>query len=148
MTLWVWIWLGIIALAIILEAATMELVSIWCIFGGIVALVLALCGVSIEIQWIVFGAVSVILLLSLRKIMQKFLYKNDQHTNADAEFGKTTNLITSITKKKYGTIKVNGITWTATTVDGTEIEAGQTVKIINLEGNKYIVEKIEKEEIK
>ncbi len=145
MTTWIWIWLGIIALCVVIEALTMELISCWCIVGGIVALILAICGVAVEVQWIVFGLTSVILLLAFRKLVQKFLSKNDAHTNADSEFGKTAELLTPITKHENGTIKIKGIVWTVTTSDKSEIEAGAIVKLINLEGNKYIVKKIEED---
>jgi len=143
MTTWIWIWLGIIALSVIIEAITMELISCWCIVGGIAALILAFCGVAVEIQWIVFGLTSVILLLTLRKLTQKFLTKNEEHTNADSEFGKTAELLTPITKHENGTIKLKGIIWTVTTSDKSEIEAGAIVKLVNLEGNKYIVKRNE-----
>ena len=145
MTTWVWIWLGIIAVCAIVEALTMDLVSCWCIFGGITALILALCNVAVEIQWIVFGLVSVILLLTLRKVVYKYFNKGEIKTNAEAEFGKTTTLLSPIKKNENGTIKINGIIWTATTADKTEIDAGEFVTLVNIEGNKYIVKKIENE---
>lgn len=145
MTTWIWIWLAIIVVCVIIEAATMELVSCWCIIGAICALILELCHVSVEIQWIVFGVVSVGLLLGLRKITKKLLIKDNERTNAEAELGKTTILITPIKRNENGTIKLNGIVWTATTKDNSEIEAGQTVQLVNLEGNKYIVKQIKED---
>ena len=65
---WVWIWLGVLAVALILEFITMELVSAWFALGAFVALILAACEVSLEVQWIVFGLVSIISILLLRKI--------------------------------------------------------------------------------
>jgi len=138
---WVWIWLGIVALCVIIEAITMELVSCWCIAGGLIALILALCKVSVEIQWLVFGIVSLILLISFRKLALKYLTKNDVKTNTDATFGKTVELLTPIKKNENGTIKINGIIWNATTADKTEISAGENVILVNIEGNKYIVKK-------
>lgn len=146
MTTWVWIWLGIIALFVVVEACTMELVSFWCIIGAIVALILAIVNVPVWVQWIVFGVVSVVLLLCLRRIVQKFLSKGETHTNADAEFGKTAVLLTPIKRNEYGTIKIKGIIWSATTADKSEIAEGATVELISIEGNKYIVKQIEVKE--
>lgn len=143
MSVWIWIWLAIIVVCVVVEASTMELVSCWCIGGAIVALILAICNVGVEWQWITFGIVSVVLLLSFRKIALKYLQKKEEHTNADAEFGKTTELLTPIKKSQNGTIKIRDIIWSATTADHSEIEAGTIVKLINIEGNKYIVEKYE-----
>lgn len=142
MTVWIWIWLAIIVLSVVIEAVTMELVSCWCIVGGICALILALCHVPVEIQWIVFGVVSVALLLGLRKVTHKLLIKDNEKTNVEAEFGKTAVLITPITKSELGTIKIKGIVWTVTTADHSEIDAGETVQLVNIDGNKYIVKKL------
>ena len=142
MTTWVWIWLGIIALFVVVEACTMEMVSFWCIFGAIVAMILALLEVPVWAQWLAFGIVSVVLLLCLRRIVQKFLSKGDARTNADAEFGNTAILLTPIKRNECGTIKIKGIIWSATTQDKSEIDAGETVELINIEGNKYIVKRI------
>ena len=39
--IWVYIWLGVVAIAMILEFITMDLVSIWFSVGGLVAMVLS-----------------------------------------------------------------------------------------------------------
>ena len=143
MTTWVWIWLGITAMFVVVEACTMEMVSFWCIFGAIVAMILAILNVPVWAQWLTFGIVSVVLLLCLRRFVQKFLSKGESRTNADAEFGNTAILLTPIKRNECGTIKLKGIVWSATTQDKTEIDAGETVELLSIEGNKYIVKKIE-----
>ena len=75
--MWIWIWLGVIAVALLFEFVTMELVSVWLSLGAFIALILAVCGVSLEVQWIVFGAVSILCILLLRKVSLKFLLKNN-----------------------------------------------------------------------
>ena len=44
---WVYIWLGVVALSIIIEFVTADLVSVWFIFGGLVAMILALFDVQL-----------------------------------------------------------------------------------------------------
>ncbi len=140
---WTYIWLGIIVLSVIVEATTSEIVSIWFTGGGLISIILSLCGVPWYITLPIFIAVSFILLLCFRKIAIKFLNKKESKTNAEAIIGKEYKLLSPIKLNSPGTIKVNDIVWNAVSEnDFDEIEEGTLVKIINIKGNKYIVKKI------
>ena len=136
---WIWIWVAVVAISLIIEFSTMEMVSIWTAAGGLVSLILAACNVSLEIQLIVFFAVSITLLLSLRKIALKYLIKNNSKTGADSLIGSKHTLLSDIREDQLGTIKINGVVWNVTTENGTEIVAGNKVEIIAIKGNKFIV---------
>lgn len=56
-------WLIALIFFIVIEAATISLVSIWFMIGAMVALILDLTGASIAVQVIVFFVVSTISLL-------------------------------------------------------------------------------------
>ena len=72
-----WVWLGVIIATIILEIVTLDLVSVWFAIGAIIPLILsAIGGIAIEIQVGVFVFISAILLIFIRKIAQKILFKN------------------------------------------------------------------------
>jgi len=139
--IWVYIWLGVVALTMILEFITMELVSIWISIGALVALILAACGVGYEIQIIVAIVVSIGCILGLRKVTLKLLNKNKDKTNLDLIIGVKTKLLTPITKDEIGSVKHNGITYSAVTIDGSEIAEGEYVVIKEIQGNKLIVKK-------
>ena len=62
----VYVWLGLIVAFIAVEAATVNLVSIWFIGGAVAGLVCAILDVSALLQWTVFIAVSAGLLALLR----------------------------------------------------------------------------------
>lgn len=141
----IWVWLGVTALSLILEFVTMEMASIWFVAGGIIGMILAACGVGWEIQLIVFILVSMILLLSLRKIALNVLLKNSNaKTNANAEVGKKFKLLSDITDEEPGTIKINDVIWKVVSLDGSKIKKGAVVEIVEIKGNKYIVKKGEK----
>ena len=74
---WVYIWLGVLALSLILEFVTLELVSIWVCVGSFVSMILALIGVGVEIQLVVAVVISVGCILGLRKFALKFLNRNN-----------------------------------------------------------------------
>lgn len=140
--MWVYIWLGVLALSLIIEFVTMELVSVWVSLGSLVAMILALCGVQIEIQIAVFVVVSVACILGLRRVTLRLLNKSKGKTNLDAVVGTQQKLIKSISKDENGLIKYNGIEWTAKSQNNEDIQIGEYVEVLEVEGNKFIVKKI------
>lgn len=142
----IWVWLGVIVLAIILEAITFDITSIWFAFGAIPSLILSLIGgISWYVQLIVFIVLSVLLILSLRGVVKKWLFKNaKEKTNMDALLGKEYKLLSAINEDNSGTVKINGVVWSCLEVNSQSIDEGNYVKIIKIEGNKLIVEKVEK----
>ena len=139
-----YIWIAVVCVAALVEAFTMQMVSIWFVAGGIVSLILYFCGVSYEIQIIVFIAVSIILLISLRKLCLKFLLKNtDEKTNVDSLIGREAKLLKDISLGELGEVKLGDVVWTATTKDETPLSAGTLIKIVQVQGNKLIVQPFE-----
>ena len=139
-----YIWIAVICIAALVEAFTMQMVSIWFVAGGIVSLILYFCEVSYEIQIIVFIAVSIILLISLRKLCLKFLLKNtDEKTNIDSLIGREAKLLKDISLGELGEVKLGDVVWTATTKDETPLSAGTLIKIVQVQGNKLIVQPFE-----
>ncbi len=138
----VWVWLAVAVVSALLEFATMQMVSIWFTIASIVAIILALCGVVWWVQVLVFCALALVLLLSLRKFSIKYLLKNDKTTtNVDSLIGTEHKLRQSITLDSAGELKINGVVWTAVGKDeSTSIEAGQQVRVVKVDGNKLIVE--------
>lgn len=144
--LWIYIWLGVVALSLILEFVTMELVSIWVSVGALVSLILAACNVGYEIQIIVCVAISIACILGLRKITLKFLNRNNEKTNTELLIGTRVKLLSDITSDEMGSIKHNGVVWSAVSADGSEIKKDEFVIIQQIEGNKLIVKKEKSEE--
>jgi membrane protein implicated in regulation of membrane protease activity len=138
----IWVWLGVTVLSLVVEFTTFELASLWFAAGGIVAMILAACNAPLVAQLIVFIAISLILLLSLRKIALKFFQKGDNlKTNTESVVGNTYRLLSGITKDEMGTIKINGVVWNVVSDNGEAISKGEEVEIVNVKGNKYIVKK-------
>lgn len=147
-----WVWLAVIVVSVIIELITFELVSIWFSVGGVIPFILAgIGGIDIEIQIAVFVVVSALLIIFVRKYAQKLLFKNMQaKTNIDTLIGKEVRLLEETDFEKNGSVKINDIVWTAVSSDGKLIKKDSLVKIVNIEGNKLIVELIQekKEESK
>ena len=138
--MWLYIWLAVTAAALIIEFMTSELVSVWFVGGGLVAMLLAGLGLEWYIHVPAFIVVSFVLMLCFRRLVMKKLNKKEVKTNAETFIGKEYELLTAIGFNQAGSIKINGVVWTAVTEDeNAEIPAGTKVIIERIEGNKYIV---------
>lgn len=143
-----YVWIGVIVVSAIIEFITLDMTSIWFTAGAIPSLIMSIVGgVRWEIQLAVFFVLSVVLILSLRKVTKNYLLRNaKEKTNLDAIVGSTYKMLSRGDDDQPGTIKVNGVIWNAAPKNGQTIEAGEQVKIVKVEGSKFIVEKIEKTE--
>ena len=143
--MWIWIWLGVVVITMILEFISTDMIAIWFSVGGLVSLILAALSVPVWVQLVVFVVISAVLLLSFRQLALKFLLGKDKtKTNADALISQQIRLINEINEDKYGTVKINGVIWNATTENNTQvIPANTLVEIIKISGNKVIVKPIE-----
>lgn len=140
--MWVYVWLGVTVLALVVEFFTNDLLSVWFAGGGIVALIISAFNVPWYVHVPVFLAVSFVLLLCLRKIAVKHFSKGDTKINADSAIGKIYVLTSPIAFNQPGTIKINDVVWSAISEDNTPIEQGRKVKVLDIKGNKYIVEEV------
>lgn len=137
-------WLIIAAIFIILEFISMGLTTIWFAGGAIVALIAAALGAPWYIQVILFIVVSVVLLVVTRPFAEKHLNSKLKDTNLDSLIGKHAVVLTTINNlEDTGQIKLNGVEWTARTMDDNSIiEAGNTVEVNKIVGVKAIVSQI------
>ena len=142
------IWLVLLVIFLLAEAATVSVVSTWFAGGALVAMVAALLGAKTPVQIVLFFAVSVGLLAMLRPVVKKHLKPKLVATNADALIGKTCLVTEEIDNLAgFGRVKVGDVTWSARSESGEKIPAGSQVKILKIQGVKVIVEKIKEVEV-
>lgn len=135
-------WLGILAVCLGVEVATLGLVSIWFAGGALVTFFVAMATETLWIQLVVFFAVSFILLFATRPIASKYYNNKRTKTNVDSlvgEYCKVTELIDNF--NETGTVVLNGMEWTARSVDESVIEVGTKVKVHGIDGVKVLVGK-------
>ena len=100
-------WLIVFIILIGAELATLQLVSIWFAVGALGALAASLLGAGIEIQLIIFIALSLILLILMKPVTSRIMKRHVTKTNADSligQTGKVTSLINNLAG--YGTVVV------------------------------------------
>ena len=135
-----YIWLIIAVCLAILEMSTANLVSIWFVISGLLAMIISLITDNITIQITVFVLVGLLLMILTRKIVKKMIPKKEK-TNIDRIIGMKGIVTEKITKNHPGEVKVDGKRWTA--VADKTIEENSTVKILEINSTKLKVERME-----
>ena len=136
------IWFVIIIVAALIEMNTMDLTSIWFSAGALFAFILALIGVNVPIQIVVFVVFSFVFVLSVRPIAKNYFKTNQISTNADRLIGKVAVCTRKIEVGYRGEVKIDGKYWLAVTSGEENIEVNERVEVLAIEGVKLIVEKI------
>ena len=134
-------WLIVIIICCFLEAITVNLVSVWFIASGIVALIASLFTDSFEIQLGIFVILGVILLITTRKPLQKLVNQKKEKTNIDRIFDMTGIVTEEISKNKPGVVKIDGKHWTA--ISDETIQKDSIVKVLQINSTKLKVKKVE-----
>ena len=137
------VWLIILALCLVVEIATLGLVTIWFAGGALVTFFVAMITDNLLIQVIVFLVVSLVLLFFTRPIAKKFYNNKRVKTNVDSLIGEQCKVTEAIDNfNGTGTVLLNGLEWTARSKDETVIEAGARVKVTAVDGVKVIVKQV------
>ena len=134
-------WLVVILICAFLEAITVNLVTIWFIVSGIVALIASLFTDSLLIQVGIFVLLGVFLLITTRKPLQRMVNVLHERTNFDRILGMTGVVCEEILSGNSGVVKVDGKYWTA--YSDTDIPVGSTVNILEINSTKLKVKKVE-----
>lgn len=139
--IWVYIWIGVIVLTVVTEAATMGLTSIWFTFGALVAWIIAMCSGPLWLQWLCFVVVSGLMLAFTRPLAVKYLKPKKVATNVDALTGREGKVVTEIQPiQGTGQVKVDGQIWSAK-LENTDVNlpVGSLVEVLRVEGVKLVV---------
>lgn len=137
------IWGVILIGTVILEILTEQFVCIWFSCSSLISLFLATLGAPKWAQLSVFIAVSIILLIATRPLVNK-LKKAPERTNFDMNIGRTALITETIhNANSNGRATIDGVSWIAVSADGSPIEKGETVKIVDISGARLIVSKLE-----
>lgn len=140
----VWMWIAVIVLSVICEAATAALVSIWFLPAALISLVLSCFEVHIWIQTVAFFAVSIMSIIVFHSFFKKHVSNSRKTaTNVDIIIGEkavVTERIDNISA--VGAVKVKGQYWSArSTDDEVSFEIGEIVEVVSVSGVKLVCRK-------
>ena len=135
-----YVWLMILIVAVVIEIATTDLTSIWFAVGAIIAVIinLFLKDNYIGIQVAVFAIVSILAIFLLRPIIKKKINSEKIPTNVDALIGKTAVVTNPILENFPGSIKIEGIEWSAICKESS-YDVGDLVEIVEIKGNTILI---------
>ena len=145
----VYLWAGLCIGCLIVEALTVNLVSIWFAVGALLSMIAAAAGLNGAWQLGIFCIGSAVMIAGLRPMAKRLLKKTKgEHLNADRVIGKTAVVREAVNNLEgTGSVICSGMTWTARAADDSEIfQPYEPAKVLRIEGAKLIIEKERKED--
>ncbi len=138
------LWLIISGICLIIESITLGFFVFWFSIGAIFALLTSLFTSNIFIQSTVFIITSTLLLLLTKPLIKKFVKSpKSKPTNVYSIIGKEGIVLENIDNiSSTGKVKINGELWSA--ISDNNIEKGETIKVLSINGVKLKVEKVNK----
>lgn len=142
----IWVWLAVFVIAIVVEALTEELVSIWFGAGALITIPISYAA-PFWVEIVVFAVISVVALIFTRPLIKKLMDRTERKTNVDEYVGKRVKVIKDIDKFDGGEVKLNGIVYTAVLCEDEDatITTDTIVEIVALKGNRVVVRQISNE---
>lgn len=133
------VWLVLIVVFGIIEAFTVNFVSIWFALGAIAALIASALTGSVTVQCTLFVIISALALV-LSRPLKKRLTKAHIATNADSNIGRTATIIVAATAQSPARAHLDGVDWNVRSQN--QLCVGDKCNITAIEGNTLIVETI------
>ena len=137
------LWIIVAVGSIIIELVTLgNLICIWFSLA-LFSLALSLLKVGEIIQYVAFFIVSIVAMLIIRPLANKYLRGNTVPTNSDRLIGQKAQLLEPINLNSWGKVSISGVDWSCVSEDNSSIEKDAIVKIVAIDGAKLIVKKID-----
>lgn len=141
------IWIVVLVAALLVEAATFAMVSIWFAAGALGALIAAALGADLTVQLIVFAALAGLLLAFTRPLLKKLFPNRFIPTNSELEVGKTAVVTEAIDNETgSGRVKLGGVNWAAFSAENEKIPEGEIVTVTAVCSARLAVAKSSKAE--
>lgn len=140
------IWLVLMVVFLMVEGATVSMVSLWFGAGALAALIVSLLGAEVWLQVLVFFTVSIVLLASLRPLARRYFTPKLTRTNVDSIVGQTGTVTAAIDNVTgQGQIKLASMEWTARSTSGEPISTGTLIRVDRIEGVRAFVSPLQVE---
>lgn len=151
LTQYTWIvWLILILVCVTIELLTLEFTFLMVAFGSVAGLGTDLLGWEWWAQILVAAAVSVLLILTIRPVMLRYMRRGSDPTpsNVAALLGMSGHVVSSVSETT-GLVKLaNGETWTARLApdaDEQVVGAGASVRVVLVDGATVVIVPVERD---
>lgn len=135
-----WIfWLVLVIILTIIELATVNLLTVWFIISGIVAMILSFFIEDVVITSTVFALLGILLLIISRPIVRHIRSNKSAKTNLERIVGASGVVTEEIKRNGIGEVKVDGKKWSA--IANKKLEVGEEIVVDAIDGVKLVVRK-------
>lgn len=141
------VWAIVIVATLIIEFETANLVSIWFSAGALAAIGANLFGLDAWLQIIIFVVISAIFVIATRPFVKKMSDNQTIPTNSDRLIGMTAIVTKEIPEDEKGEVKAEFQKWPAISKNNKSFSVGEKVLIVEISGNKLVVEELQEIEI-
>ena len=131
-----WIWLTLLIIFVVIEAFTMSLTTIWPAIASLPLIFIAKTGLPFKWQLLIFVLLTLVLVIFTRPFAVKKLKIGNNKTNVNDMEGQEVLVTKAILQFQKGEAKSkNGVIWTVTSADGTEIPENSICTVTKVNGN-------------
>ena len=141
LSLWI-VWLVVVILLVVIEAMTVNLVTIWFIISGIITMFLSFFLNDLISQFAVFVLLGILLMLLTKPFLEELKKNKEEKLNLERIIGMQGVVIKEIKKNVVGEVKVDGKTWSA--IADKRITVDSDVVVLEIRGVKLVVSKVKK----
>jgi membrane protein implicated in regulation of membrane protease activity len=138
-------WAVVAVVCLILELTAGDFFIMCFSIGAAFATIAAACGIGFYWQLAVFALFTLISLFLVRPIALRYLHKNDQYreSNADAIIGRRGRVVETIEAGGYGRVAIDGDVWKAVSNGQEAVAVGSFVRVVGRESTIITVESAE-----
>lgn len=139
------LWLGILVLAVFVEALTSSMVSVWFAPAALASMILAAFSVRRWIQVVVFFVLSICFIFLFERFFRRYFKgKASKRTNTDLLIGQKAMVVEAINNLTgSGAVRLNGQEWSARSESGEEIRKDTVVEVLSISGVKLICKPVQ-----
>ena len=137
-----WVWVAVTIICVVIESLTLALTTIWFGISAFVMVFLAFTPLPFVAQLFIFVALAMALLIFTRPVVKKKLSQKQIATNYERIIGQIAVVTKKITALDKGSIKINGMEWTAAVKEDITLEKGSKCIIEEIAGVTAYVKQI------
>jgi membrane protein implicated in regulation of membrane protease activity len=137
-----WVWVAVTIICIVIESLTLSLTTIWFGISSFVLVFLAFTPIPFGAQLFIFVVLALVLLIFTRPVVKRKLNQKKIATNYERIIGQIALVTKKITALDKGSIKINGMEWTAAVKEDITLEEGSKCIIEEIAGVTAYVKRI------
>lgn len=135
-----YVWLAVMVLCIVVEAATVALTSIWGALSALVMMFVSWTGMPVAYQVVLFLVMTILLIVFTRPFAVKKLHVGKEQTNAAAMIGSEVLVVRGVEPFQKGEARSkNGVIWSVASQNEQPIVRGAVCTVTAIKGNTLII---------